>query len=495
MGPPEGMNGPHGGPPGPPPQMGQQYHPGHQQHHYGGYMNDIPPQHQQHMGYDQRQYDQRQYDQRGPYEQQYHQYPQYPGHMGHMGHREGDPYSFVDEYSGPPPRPVDEILGGQPKRRGRKPKHIKLMENGSLSFSGDPLAIAAAQAAHEAKKRKWKQLGPDGKPIPHQVKPRKKVDRFDGIPEDEVSKRTLPDHLGPGLDIVIISKFPFQIGINPGLFAAYKGHHYAGPGNHFWKCLFLSGLIPEPLTSDDDFRLLEHGIGFTNIVSRTTRGSSDLTRKEIKEGGQILLTKLQQFQPRIAVFNGKGIYEIFSGKKEFTFGRQPERIEGTRTHVWVMPSSSARCAQLPRALDKVPFYTALRKFKDFLKGTIDELKEEEFTFQVKAKHYKHYKQNLENDPIKQELIKDEMLMIKQEMGTYEQQEGGCPQMNNDFSDVLGEKREPGYGGEPEMGLGGEKSMSLADKNIGLGGGEKNMGLCGEKPMGLMPERGLMQKEG
>lgn len=48
-------------------------------------------------------------------------------------------------------------------------------------------------------------------------------------------------------------------------------------------------------------------------------------------GGQILLSKLQQFQPRIAVFNGKGIYEIFSGKKEFVFGRQPERIEGTRT--------------------------------------------------------------------------------------------------------------------------------------------------------------------
>ncbi|XP_068223371.1 trithorax group protein osa-like isoform X3 [Palaemon carinicauda] len=374
---------------------------------------------------------------------------QYPGQMGHMGQgmpgqghpghdgppgREGDPYSFVDEYSGPPPRPVEEILGQtQPKRRGRKPKHIKLMENGSMMGfgdglgcgaaagrvfdtpeshypSGDPLAIAAAQAAHEAKKRKWKQLGPDGKPILAPMKQRKKVDRFDGISEEDVAKKTLPDHLAPNLDIVII-------GINPGLFAAYKGHHYAGPGNHFsscnnqgfeedknnysvtrrsdvyqlpiGKCLYLSGLIPEPLTSEDDFRLLEHGIGFTNIVARTTRGSADLTRKEIKEGGQILLSKLQRFQPRIAVFNGKGIYEIFSGKKEFTFGRQPEKIEGTRTHVWVMPSSSARCAQLPRALDKVPFYTALRKFRDFIKGTLDELNEEEITFvNGKAKSFK-----------------------------------------------------------------------------------------------------------
>ncbi|XP_042209145.1 uncharacterized protein LOC121857233 isoform X7 [Homarus americanus] len=423
------LNGPHNGPLGGPhngPHMGyplqQQTQQQHQQHYQGyqshpgmgdmapmspgyqGHPRPHPQQHmnQQHMGHHMGQYPDQQHGQYG-------QYGQMGGHMGqgmqsHPGHegppgREGDPYSFVDEYSGPPPRPVEEVLGQtQPKRRGRKPKHIKLMENGSgmqggthsvsevegvaACLQGDPLAIAAAQAAHEAKKRKWKQLGPDGKPVLAPIKQRKKVDRFDGIPEDEVAKKTLPDHLGPNLDIVII-------GINPGLFAAYKGHHYAGPGNHFWKCLYLSGLIPEPLTSEDDFRLLEHGIGFTNIVARTTRGSADLTRKEIKEGGQILLSKLQQFQPRIAVFNGKGIYEIFSGKKEFTFGRQPEKIEGTRTHVWVMPSSSARCAQLPRALDKVPFYTALRKFRDFLKGTLDELNEEEITFiNVKVKSLK-----------------------------------------------------------------------------------------------------------
>ena len=37
------------------------------------------------------------------------------------------------------------------------------------------------------------------------------------------------------------------------------------------------------------------------------------------------------FKPKIAVFNGKGIFEIFSGKKEFLFGKQPEKIEGTQT--------------------------------------------------------------------------------------------------------------------------------------------------------------------
>ena len=31
------------------------------------------------------------------------------------------------------------------------------------------------------------------------------------------------------------------------------------------------------------------------------------------------------------MFNGKGIYEVFSGQKEFIFGKQPEKIEGTET--------------------------------------------------------------------------------------------------------------------------------------------------------------------
>ncbi|XP_064605577.1 G/T mismatch-specific thymine DNA glycosylase-like [Liolophura sinensis] len=202
---------------------------------------------------------------------------------------------------------------------------------------------------------------------------RKKRDRFNGMPEEEVLARTLPDHMAPNLDIVIV-------GINPGLYAAYVGHHYAGPGNHFWKCLYLSGLIPEPMTAYEDSKLLEHGIGFTNIVARTTRGSSDLTRKEIKEGATILAEKLRQYKPKIAVFNGKGIYEIFLGHKNFHIGKQPDLLEGTETTVYVMPSSSARCSQLPRAVDKVPFYVALKKLRDYLRGDMKTLDEAEVIF-------------------------------------------------------------------------------------------------------------------
>ncbi|GAB0092102.1 hypothetical protein DMENIID0001_070670 [Sergentomyia squamirostris] len=207
------------------------------------------------------------------------------------------------------------------------------------------------------------------------VRERKKHDRFNGMPEEEVSKRTLPDHLDNNLDIIII-------GINPGLFAAYKGHHYAGPGNHLWKCLYLSGLTHQQMAAEEDYKLLKFGIGFTNMVERATKGSADLTRKEIKEGCRVLLDKLRRFRPKIAVFNGKLIFEVFSGKKDFSFGRQPDCIEGTNTYMWVMPSSSARCAQLPRAADKVPFYAALKKFRDYLNGVTTEmdLEEQEFVF-------------------------------------------------------------------------------------------------------------------
>lgn len=79
---------------------------------------------------------------------------------------------------------------------------------------------------------------------------------------------------------------------------------------------------------------------------------------------------------------------MFSGKKEFHFGKQPDKIEDTETHAWVMPNSSARCAQLPRAVDKVPFYAALKKFRDYLKGEIAELDETEVVFtDIKLKSF------------------------------------------------------------------------------------------------------------
>ncbi|KYO36447.1 G/T mismatch-specific thymine DNA glycosylase [Alligator mississippiensis] len=237
-----------------------------------------------------------------------------------------------------------------------------------------PAAKAAKSAKSKGKQEK----------ITNTFKVKRKVDRFNGVSEAELLTKTLPDILTFNLDIVII-------GINPGLMAAYKGHHYPGPGNHFWKCLFMSGLSKEQLNHMDDHTLPQkYGIGFTNMVERTTPGSKDLSSKEFREGGRILMQKLQKYQPRIAAFNGKCIYEIFSKEvfgvkvKNLEFGLQPHKVPDTETLCYVMPSSSARCAQFPRAQDKVHYYIKLKDLRDQLKGVAPntEVQEVEYTFDL-----------------------------------------------------------------------------------------------------------------
>lgn len=196
-------------------------------------------------------------------------------------------------------------------------------------------------------------------------KSKRQLNRFNGMSEEEIAKKGLPDYLQENLDIVFI-------GINPSMHAAWTGKYYDGPGNHFWQCLHLSGIVPENMTAVDDHKLLNYGIGFTNVVPRTTRGLSDLSKQEIAEGAVKLREKLAYWKPKIAVFNGKIIYEVYAKQKKFMYGMQPDRMPGTDIVQWVMPSSSARCALLPRASDKVPFYQALKKYSDFVKGKIPE---------------------------------------------------------------------------------------------------------------------------
>lgn len=215
-------------------------------------------------------------------------------------------------------------------------------------------------------------------------KAKRTLNRFNGMSVDEVMAKTLPDVITYNLDILII-------GINPGLLSAYKGHHYPNPGNHFWKCLFLSGLSDKQLNYMDDESLPEkYSIGFTNMVERTTPGSKDLSNKEIREGGRQLLEKLQRYKPLIAAFNGKGIYEIFCKEifgvkaKNLEFGLQPYKIPETGTVCYLMPSSSPRCAQFPRAQDKVHFYIKLKELRDEMKGLAPskEIEETEYSFDL-----------------------------------------------------------------------------------------------------------------
>lgn len=169
-----------------------------------------------------------------------------------------------------------------------------------------------------------------------------------------MSKQDVPDHLAPGLKLVIV-------GINPGIRSGATGHHYAFPGNHFWPLLYDSGLLPERLTYEADYRALEFGIGLTNLCDRTTREASELTREELAAGAENLKRKLLACSPAAVCFNGMGIYEAFTGTKKVRPGLQDERLG--ESLLFVVPSSSGRTAAYPRQ-KKLEFYRQLRDLLD-----------------------------------------------------------------------------------------------------------------------------------
>ena len=118
---------------------------------------------------------------------------------------------------------------------------------------------------------------------------------------------TLPDYLQPGLRLVFV-------GFNPSMRSAAVGHYYAGPGNLFWPLLYESGLLPTPLTYAEDARILEFGIGLTDLVKRPTPSSADLSPGEARAGVPQLHTKLVTYAPRVVCFNGKGVYAWYTNR-------------------------------------------------------------------------------------------------------------------------------------------------------------------------------------
>ena len=160
--------------------------------------------------------------------------------------------------------------------------------------------------------------------------------------------RTLPDYLRPGMKLVIV-------GCNPGERSARVGHYYAGRGNQFWQLLYDAGITPEPLECHEDKRLIEFGIGLTDLVKRPTRGIEDIRREEFAEGRVLLAQKIEHYTPRVVAFNGKLVYEKFTGRA-CKLGLQKESLYGAR--VFVLPSTSAQNAGTSRG-QKLRFFRQL----------------------------------------------------------------------------------------------------------------------------------------
>jgi len=169
---------------------------------------------------------------------------------------------------------------------------------------------------------------------------------------EEVLRRRVPDVIAPHLRILFC-------GINPGLYSAAAGHHFAGPSNRFWPALHAAGFTPTLLLPVDEAALLPLGLGITNLVSRTTSTAGDLSNEELRLGARRLTRKLLKFQPRILALLGLGAYRIAFDEPHAACGLQARTISGTR--IWLLPNPSGINAHHPNA-ELVQLFRALRRY-------------------------------------------------------------------------------------------------------------------------------------
>ena len=152
--------------------------------------------------------------------------------------------------------------------------------------------------------------------------------------------RTVPDVIAPHLSV------PF-CGINPGLYSAATGHHFARPGNRFWRALHVAGFTDRVLGPLEELRLLDVGYGITNLVSRATATAAELTREELLAGRRRLAKKAARYRPRWIAIVGIGAYRTAFGRPLAIPGRQDEQLGATA--LWLLPNPSGLNAnhQLP----------------------------------------------------------------------------------------------------------------------------------------------------
>ena len=143
--------------------------------------------------------------------------------------------------------------------------------------------------------------------------------------------KSLPDVIAPGLRVLFC-------GINPGLYTAAVGHHFARPGNRFWPALHIAGFTPRRLSPFEENELLGYGLGITNMVERATAGADSLSAAELAQGAARLKEKLREYRPCFIAVLGMGAYRTGFGKPKASIGLQSEMMEGVR--IWVLPNPS-----------------------------------------------------------------------------------------------------------------------------------------------------------
>jgi TDG/mug DNA glycosylase family protein len=148
---------------------------------------------------------------------------------------------------------------------------------------------------------------------------------------DAARDQTIPDVIAAGLRVVFA-------GINPGLYSAATGYHFARPGNRFWPALHRSGFTDRVLRPDEQDQLLGLGLGITNIVARATARADELRPEEFLAGARTLNAKITRLRPGWLAVVGVTAYRAAFGRRHATVGPQDEGIGDTR--VWVLPNPS-----------------------------------------------------------------------------------------------------------------------------------------------------------
>jgi TDG/mug DNA glycosylase family protein len=143
--------------------------------------------------------------------------------------------------------------------------------------------------------------------------------------------RTIRDIVAPGLDVLFC-------GINPGLYSAATGFHFARPGNRFWPALVASGFTPRRFDPSEGRALLSLGCGITNLVARTTATAAELSIDELRQGRTRLERVVRRYRPRVTAVVGITAYRAAFDRPEAALGRQPQQL--VDSILWVLPNTS-----------------------------------------------------------------------------------------------------------------------------------------------------------